>query len=111
MTCDANARALRLRTGSKDWCGSTSCGASLFVRRLGAGTLPAATIRAYLVLDCLFLMQLARAYALAAYKSRTVADIRAAQLALAAILDATELHVRLRGRGGPSRRILRPSTR
>ncbi len=37
---------------------------------------------------------------MAAYKSRTTADIRAAQAGLAAILDETELHVRLCGRWG-----------
>ncbi len=71
-----------------------------FVRRLGDGTLPEAAFRAYLVQDYLFLIQFARAYALAAYKSRTPADIRAAQTGLAAILDETELHVRLCARWG-----------
>lgn len=71
-----------------------------FVRRLGAGTLPEAAFRAYLVQDYLFLIQFARAYALAAYKSRTLDDIRAAQAGLAAILDETALHVRLCGRWG-----------
>lgn len=71
-----------------------------FVRQLGDGTLPEAAFRAYLVQDYLFLIQFARAYALAAYKSRTPADIRAAQAGLAAILDETELHIRLCGRWG-----------
>ena len=71
-----------------------------FVRRLGAGTLPQAAFRIYLVQDYLFLIQFARAYALAAYKSRTLADIRAAQTGLAAILDETALHVRLCARWG-----------
>ena len=71
-----------------------------FVRRLGAGTLPNAAFRIYLVQDYLFLIQFARAYALAAYKSRTLADIRAAQTGLAAILDETALHVRLCARWG-----------
>ncbi len=71
-----------------------------FVRQLGAGTLPEAAFRAYLVQDYLFLIQFARAYALAAYKSRTPADIRAAQAGLAAILDETELHIRLCARWG-----------
>jgi thiaminase (transcriptional activator TenA) len=43
----------------------------------------------------LFLIQFARAWALAAYKSRTIADIRAAQVGLAGILNETELHLRL----------------
>lgn len=66
-----------------------------FVRQLGEGTLPEAAFRTYLVQDYLFLIQFARAWALAAYKSRTIADIRAAQAGLAGILDETELHVRL----------------
>ncbi len=71
-----------------------------FVLRLGAGTLPEPAFRAYLVQDYLFLIQFARAYALAAYKSRTLADIRAAQAGLAAIVAETELHVRLCARWG-----------
>lgn len=71
-----------------------------FVRRLGAGTLPEAAFRTYLVQDYLFLIQFARAYALASYKSRTLADIRASQAGLAAILAETDLHVRLCGRWG-----------
>ncbi|WP_127088977.1 TenA family protein [Aquabacter cavernae] len=74
-----------------------------FVRALGDGTLPEAAFRAYLVQDYLFLIQFARAYALAAYKSRTLADIRAAQDGLAAILSETELHVRLCARWGLTR--------
>ncbi|MGU3538027.1 TenA family protein [Methylobacterium sp. A54F] len=71
-----------------------------FVRQLGAGTLPEAAFRAYLVQDYLFLIQFARAYALAAYKSRTPADIRVAQAGLSAILDETDLHIRLCARWG-----------
>jgi thiaminase/transcriptional activator TenA len=70
------------------------------VRQLGDGMLPEAAFRTYLVQDYLFLIQFARAYALAAYKSRSVADIRFAQAGLAAILEETELHVRLCGRWG-----------
>jgi thiaminase/transcriptional activator TenA len=73
-----------------------------FVRQLGAGTLPHAAFRTYLVQDYLFLIQFARAYALATYKSRTLADMRAAQTGLAAILDEMDLHVRLCGRWGLS---------
>ncbi|EKF17842.1 TenA family protein [Nitratireductor pacificus] len=77
-----------------------------FVRQLGDGTLPQPAFRAYLVQDYLFLIQFARAWALAAYKSRTVADIRAAQDGLAGILQETELHVELCGRWGISRDAL-----
>ncbi len=73
-----------------------------FVRQLGDGTLPEAAFRMYLVQDYLFLIQFARAYALATYKSRTLADMKAAQAGLASILDEMELHVRLCGRWGLS---------
>lgn len=66
-----------------------------FVRQMGAGTLPQAAFRTYLVQDYLFLIQFARAYALATYKSRALADMKAAQAGLAAILDEMDLHVRL----------------
>ena len=56
-----------------------------FVRQLGDGTLPEAAFRTYLVQDYLFLIQFARAYALATYKSRTLADMKAAQAGLASI--------------------------
>ncbi|WP_202943843.1 TenA family protein [Afipia carboxidovorans] len=73
-----------------------------FVRQLEAGTLPQAAFRTYLVQDYLFLIQFARAYALATYKSRTLADMKAAQAGLAAILGEMDLHVRLCGRWGLS---------
>jgi thiaminase/transcriptional activator TenA len=73
-----------------------------FVRQMGAGTLPQAAFRAYLVQDYLFLIQFARAYALATYKSRTLTDMKAAQAGLATILDEMDLHVRLCGRWGLS---------
>src|ERR1044072_6526434 len=69
-----------------------------FVRQLGDGTLPEGAFRMYLVQDYLFLIQFARAYALATYKSRTIADMKAAQAGLASILDEMEVHVRLCGR-------------
>jgi len=73
-----------------------------FVQQMGDGTLSEAAFRSYLVQDYLFLIQFARAWALAAYKSRRPADIRAAQAGLAAILDETDLHVRLCARWGLS---------
>ncbi|WP_371425087.1 TenA family protein [Tardiphaga sp.] len=73
-----------------------------FVRQLGAGTLPETAFRTYLVQDYLFLIQFARAYALATYKSRTLDDMKAAQGGLAAILGEMELHVKLCGRWGLS---------
>lgn len=74
-----------------------------FVRQMGQGSLPETAFRTYLVQDCLFLIQFARAWALAAYKSRRPSDIRAAQAGLAAILDETDLHVRLCARWGLSK--------
>src|ERR1044072_6043315 len=71
-----------------------------FVRRLGDGRLPEAAFRMCLVQDYLFLIQFARAYALATYKSRTLADMKAAQAGLAAILDEMERPVGLCGRWG-----------
>lgn len=73
-----------------------------FVRQLGTGVLPEAAFRTYLVQDYLFLIQFARAYALATYKSRTLADMKAAQDGLAAIFREMELHVGLCGRWGLS---------
>jgi len=66
-----------------------------FVRQLADGTLPRAAFRCYLVQDYLFLIQFARAYALAAYKADTIADMRQAAGAMAAILDQEmSLHVK-----------------
>ncbi len=65
-----------------------------FVRALGAGTLEEGAFRHYLQQDYLFLIHFARAYALAAYKSRTLADLRQAHEGLKAILDVElDLHV------------------
>ncbi len=65
-----------------------------FVKGLGDGSLPEAAFRRYLVQDYLFLIQFARAYALAAYKSQTLTDIRQAAGGLHAIADVEmRLHV------------------
>lgn len=65
-----------------------------FVRRLGDATLDEAAFRHYLQQDYLFLIHFARAYALAAYKSRTLDDLRQAHEGLRAILDVElGLHV------------------
>lgn len=71
-----------------------------FVRRMGDGTLPEAAFRAYLIQDYLFLIQFSRAWALAAYKSHRLADIKAAQETLGGILREMALHVKLCGRWG-----------
>lgn len=66
-----------------------------FVEQLGAGTLPLPVFQDYLVQDYLFLIQFARANALAAFKSRNLADLKASASALTTILAETDLHVRL----------------
>ena len=64
-----------------------------FVQGLGDGTLPAPAFRRYLTQDYLFLVQFARAYALAGYKASQLADLRAASGGFAAILGELPLHV------------------
>ena len=65
-----------------------------FVRQLGQGRLADDAFRHYLKQDYLFLIHFARAYALAAYKSPSLADLRQAFEGLQAILDVElELHV------------------
>ena len=64
-----------------------------FVRGLGDGTLPTPAFRRYLTQDYLFLIQFARAYALAGYKAQRLADLRAASDGCAAILGELPLHV------------------
>jgi thiaminase/transcriptional activator TenA len=58
-----------------------------FVRGVGDGSLPRACFEHYLKQDYLFLLHFARAYALAIYKSTTLADMRHAKNTLAALLD------------------------
>jgi thiaminase/transcriptional activator TenA len=66
-----------------------------FVRGLGDGTLPVECFRHYLAQDYLFLIQFARAYALAVFKGETLAEMRQAASGVSAILDEMSLHVRL----------------
>ncbi|MGE0151925.1 MAG: TenA family protein [Reyranellaceae bacterium] len=66
-----------------------------FVRRLAEGSLPEASFRHYLVQDYLFLIQFARAWALAGYKASSLEELRAAGAAMAGIVDVEMgLHVR-----------------
>ncbi len=66
-----------------------------FVVELGRGTLPQPAFQHYLKQDYLFLIHFARAYALAAYKSDTLADLRAAAASVSTIVDVeTPLHVK-----------------
>ncbi|MDX7950968.1 TenA family protein [Lichenihabitans sp. Uapishka_5] len=81
----------RLRAAAGDqWTGYVG---HPFVRQLGAGTLPEACFRRFLVQDYLFLVQFGRAYGLAAYKSTSLADIRVAAAGLGAVLAEIPLHV------------------
>ena len=67
-----------------------------FTEGLADGSLPEAAFRHYLVQDYLFLIEFARAYALAVYKSPQLADMREAAGGLSAILDVEmNLHVKL----------------
>jgi thiaminase/transcriptional activator TenA len=73
-----------------------------FVHGLGDGTLPRDCFRHYLVQDYLFLIQFARAYALAAYKSPDLDGLRHNAAAVNAILGEMTLHVRLVAEWGES---------
>ncbi|THU00261.1 thiaminase II [Lampropedia puyangensis] len=66
-----------------------------FIRQMEAGTLAQAVFQQYLIQDYLFLIQYARAYALAIYKSPTLEDMQLAQGGLNAILGEMHLHIRL----------------
>lgn len=78
---------------SAEWLAYTS---HPFTVGLADGTLPQAAFRYYLVQDYLFLIEFARAYALAVYKSPQLTDMREAVSGLSAILDVEmNLHVKL----------------
>ena len=65
-----------------------------FINQLASGTLPEAVFRAYLIQDYLFLIQFARAYALAVYKGEDVGQMRQASAGLSTILNTEmRLHV------------------
>ncbi|MGI9480278.1 MAG: thiaminase II [Hyphomicrobiaceae bacterium] len=72
-----------------------------FTNAMADGSLPEAGFRHYLVQDYLFLIEFARAYALAVYKAPTLADMRDAAAGISAILDVEmDLHVKLCGGWG-----------
>src|SRR5437762_12419626 len=78
-----------------------------FTEGLADGSLTEAAFRHYLVQDYLFLIEFARAYALAVYKSPTLADMREAASGLSAILDVEmNLHIKLCAGWGLSPRDL-----
>jgi thiaminase/transcriptional activator TenA len=67
-----------------------------FTTAMANGTLPEPAFRHYLVQDYLFLIEFARAYALAIYKAPRLADMRDAADTVHAILDIEMgLHVKL----------------
>lgn len=63
-----------------------------FVRQLAKGTLAQSCFLHYLKQDFLFLKQYARAYALAMYKARTLADMRRALPSVQALVDTEITH-------------------
>ena len=67
-----------------------------FVEQMGDGSLPKECFRHYLVQDYLFLIQFARAYALAVYKAPSLELMRSSHEGLKAILDVEmQLHLKL----------------
>jgi thiaminase/transcriptional activator TenA len=67
-----------------------------FVKQMGNGSLPEECFRHYLVQDYLFLIQFARAYALAIYKAPSLELMRSSHDGLKAILDVEmQLHLKL----------------
>jgi thiaminase (transcriptional activator TenA) len=78
-----------------------------FTNALAGGSLSEAAFRHYLIQDYLFLIEFARAYALAVYKSPRLADMREAAAGISAILDVEmDLHVKLCAGWGLSPRDL-----
>ncbi|KAE8447396.1 hypothetical protein EG329_010810 [Mollisiaceae sp. DMI_Dod_QoI] len=64
-----------------------------FVSGLADGTLPVESFKFYLIQDYLFLIQFARANALAAYKAKTMEDISASAKIVAHIHQEMALHI------------------
>jgi thiaminase/transcriptional activator TenA len=78
-----------------------------FVRGLGDGSLPRAAFQRYLIQDYLFLIHFSRAYGLAIYKTTELAEMRAFQATLDAILNhEMALHVATSAEWGLSERDL-----
>lgn len=66
-----------------------------FVKQIAAGTLPKECFRHYLMQDYIFLIHFSRAWALAAYKSETLAEMQAAAETLNAHLNfEMDLHIK-----------------
>ncbi|MEL6289729.1 MAG: thiaminase II [Pseudomonadota bacterium] len=67
-----------------------------FTDAMADASLPEAAFKTYLVQDYLFLIEFARAYALAAYKAPSLADMRDAVASISAIVDVEmNLHLGL----------------
>ena len=65
-----------------------------FVKALGRGTLPQAWFQNFLIQDYLYLIQYARGYALAGYKSESLSELVAANRTMTALLEVEmPLHV------------------
>jgi len=64
-----------------------------FVQGLAEGTLPLACFQRYLVQDWLFLIQFARAKALAAFKAESLAALRSKASGLNALLSEMQMHL------------------
>ncbi|UFN49434.1 thiaminase II [Roseomonas sp. OT10] len=64
-----------------------------FVQGLADGTLPLTAFRRYLVQDYLFLIQFARAQALAVVKAESLEAMRAKSATVQAIIGETKLHI------------------
>lgn len=78
-----------------------------FTDAMADGSLPGPAFRHYLAQDYLFLIEFARAYALAIYKAPNLSDMRDAAAGLSAILDVEmDLHVTLCAGWGLSPRDL-----
>jgi thiaminase/transcriptional activator TenA len=78
-----------------------------FVRGIGDATLPEGCFRHYLEQDYVFLIHFARAWALAVYKSGTLADMRPAAAVVHDILNREmQLHVRYCARWGLNEKAL-----
>jgi thiaminase/transcriptional activator TenA len=78
-----------------------------FVRRIGDATLAEESFRHYLLQDYLFLIHFSRAWALAAYKSESLADMRAAAAALDAHLNyEMKLHIQYCAAWGISKEMM-----
>lgn len=78
-----------------------------FVQQLGRGTLPGKCFEHYLKQDYLFLIQFARAFGLAAFKSQTLSELHQAQASLSGIVDVElDLHIGYCEKFGISRETL-----